>query len=276
MAPGDYAGLQANRPRRLHSGTRSFSIAFFAEPEFLLLHLYTALLLPALFLAFARKNPLRIFALRGNRFVGAPSARNRRKERLDLPSPAQRGRRPNPAQGDMRMVLVAPFDTKRCLRLKKPVLEGERNHIPNRPPFCAKTESFLYAQKSFPHSRSLRRKNPESRSAPRTGGSIGPILLRPFSVAALRIPQRSTCGWFWVPFAIKRYRLKKPVLEGERNRIPNPPPFCAPIQKAAKLATGTVAILSKGPSFAKKVHSIIMSILTYTRATQMAHFLVLR
>ena len=58
MAPGDYAGLQANRPRRLHSGTRSFSIAFFAEPEFLLLHLYTALLLPALFLAFARKNPL--------------------------------------------------------------------------------------------------------------------------------------------------------------------------------------------------------------------------
>ena len=114
MAPGDYAGLQANRPRRLHSGTRSFSIAFFAGPEFLLLHLYTALLLPALFLAFARKNPLRIFALRGNRFVGAPSARNRRKERLDLPLPVQLGAPANPAQGDMRMVLVAPFATKRC------------------------------------------------------------------------------------------------------------------------------------------------------------------
>ena len=196
MAPGDCAGLQANRPRRLHSGTRSFSIAFFAEPEFLLLHLYTALLLPALFLAFARKNPLRIFALRGNRFVGAPSARNRRKERLDLPLPVQLGAPANPAQGDMRMVLVAPFAIKRC-RLKKPVLEGERKLIPNQPSFCAKTESFLYAQKSFPHSRSLRRKNPESRSAPRTGGSIGPILLRPFSVAALRIPQRTTCGWFW-------------------------------------------------------------------------------
>ena len=108
MAPGDYAGLQANRPRRLHSGTRSFFIAFFAGPEFLLLHLYTALLLPALFLAFARKNPLRIFALRGNRFVGAPSARNRRKERLDLPLPVQFGAPANPAQGDMRMVLVAP------------------------------------------------------------------------------------------------------------------------------------------------------------------------
>ena len=137
MAPGDCAGLQANRPRRLHSGTRSFSIAFFAEPEFLLLHLYTALLLPALFLAFARKNPLRIFALRGNRFVGAPSARNRRKERLDLPLPVQLGAPANPAQGDMRMVLVAPFAIKRC-RLKKPVLGGERNRIPNPPPFCAR------------------------------------------------------------------------------------------------------------------------------------------
>ena len=161
MAPGDCAGLQANRPRRLHSGTRSFFIAFFAGPEFLLLHLYTALLLPALFLAFARKNPLRIFALRGNRFVGAPSARNRRKERLDLPLPVQFGAPANPAQGDMRMVLVAPFAIKRFgapanpaqgdmrmvlvapfaikrCRLKKPVLEGERNRIPNRPPFCAR------------------------------------------------------------------------------------------------------------------------------------------
>ncbi len=63
--------------------------------------------------------------------------------------------------------------------------------------FSQSRKSLLYAQKSFPHSRSLRRKNPEGRSAPRTGGSIGPILLRPFSVAALRIPQRTTCGWFW-------------------------------------------------------------------------------
>ena len=118
----------------------------------------------------------------------------------------------------MRMVLVAPFAIKRC-RLKKPVLEGERKLIPNQPSFCAKTESFLYAQKSFPHSRSLRRKNPEGRSAPRTGGSIGPILLRPFSVAALRIPQRSTCGWFWVPFDIKRYKF------GNRNG-------CHPVKRA--------------------------------------------
>ena len=114
----------------------------------------------------------------------------------DLPLPVQLGAPANPAQGDMRMVLVVPFAIKRY-RLKKPVLGGERNRIPNQPSFCAKTESFLYAQKSFPHSRSLRRKNPEGRSAPRTGGSIGPILLRPFSVAALRIPQRTTCGWFW-------------------------------------------------------------------------------
>ena len=189
MAPGDYAGLQANRPRRSYSGTRSFFIAFSAEPEFL--YLYATFRF-----CFLVKRHFRIFSLRvkiPSAFspcaekdpagVPAPGAGGRKGE--DLPSPAQRGRRPEPAQGDMRMVLV-------------------------------------------------------------------------------------------VPFAIKRYRLKKPVLEGERNRIPNPPPFCAPIQKAAKLATGTVAILSKGPSFAKKVHSIIMSILTYTRATQMAHFLVLR
>ena len=207
MAPGDYAGLQANRPRRLHSGTRSFFIAFFAGPEFLLLHLYTALLLPALFLAFARKNPCRIFALRGNRFVGAPSARNRRKERRRSsftcsargPGESRARRHADGFDGTFgggrnRVTNRPPF----CARqLKKPVLEGERKLIPNQPSFCAKTESFLYAQKSFPHSRSLRRKNPEGRSAPRTGGSIGPILLRPFSVAALRIPQRTTCGWFW-------------------------------------------------------------------------------
>ena len=74
--------------------------------------------------------------MRGNRFVGAPSARNRRKERLDLPLPVQFGAPANPAQGDMRMVLVAPFAIKRC-RLKKPVLEDGRNRIPNPPPFCA-------------------------------------------------------------------------------------------------------------------------------------------
>ena len=155
--------------------------AFFAEPE----------------IPFIRaKKFRRIFALRGKRSGRRPRARSGRKERLDLPLPVQLGAPANPAQGDMRMVLVAPFAIKRC-RLKKPVLEGERKLIPNQPSFCAKTESFLYAQKSFPHSRSLRRKNPEGRSAPRTGGSIGPILLRPFSVAALRIPQRTTCGWFW-------------------------------------------------------------------------------
>ena len=139
MAPGDCAGLQANRPRRLHSGTRSFSIAFFAEPEFLLLHLYTALLLPALFLAFARKNPLRIFALRGNRFVGAPSARNRRKERLrssftcSARGPGEsRARRHADGFGGTFCHQKVPA------RLKKPVLGGERNRIPNPPPFCAR------------------------------------------------------------------------------------------------------------------------------------------
>ncbi|WP_300736609.1 hypothetical protein, partial [uncultured Alistipes sp.] len=88
MAPGDYAGLQANRPRRLHSGTRSFFIAFFAEPEFLLLlvkfmgrafspHPRFVWKIPAAFSPCAEKDPA---------VVPAPGAGGRIG--TDLPSPA--------------------------------------------------------------------------------------------------------------------------------------------------------------------------------------------
>ena len=136
MAPGDYAGLQANRPRRLHSGTRSFSIAFFAEPEFLLLlvkfmgrafspHPRFVWKIPA---AFSRCAEIDLSGLRALGTGGRKGS--------DLPLPVQLGAPANPAQGNMRMVLVVPFAIKRC-RLKKPVLGGERNRIPNPPPFCA-------------------------------------------------------------------------------------------------------------------------------------------
>ena len=110
MAPGDYAGLQANRPRRLHSGTRSFSIAFFAEPEFLLL----------------------LVKFMGRAFSPHP------RFVWKIPAAFSPCAEKDPGDAFAPMVLVAPFDTKRCLRLKKPVLEGERKLIPNQPSFCAR------------------------------------------------------------------------------------------------------------------------------------------
>ena len=46
--------------------------------------------------------------------------------------------------------------------------------------------------------------------APGTGGCKGLILLRPFSEVFRRFPRKATCGWFWVPFAIKRYKNLQP------------------------------------------------------------------
>ncbi|HIY15690.1 MAG TPA: hypothetical protein H9973_10595, partial [Candidatus Alistipes cottocaccae] len=60
-----------------------------------------------------------------------------------------------------------------------------------------------------------------------TGGCKGLILLHPFSEEFRGFPQKATCGWFWVPFDTKRYRLKKPVLRAAEPvkgfRIVNPP-----------------------------------------------------
>ena len=103
MAPGDYAGLQANRPRRLHSGTRSFSIAFFAEPE----------------IPFIRAKEFSAFSIFAEKKSGEPQrARNGREYRPDLTPPVQRCGPPDSAKNDMRMVLMAPFATKRCPGLR--------------------------------------------------------------------------------------------------------------------------------------------------------------
>ena len=40
---------------------------------------------------------------------------------------------------------------------------------------------------------------------PGAGGCKGLILLRPLNSPVRHLPQQATCGWFWVPFAIKRY-----------------------------------------------------------------------
>ena len=40
----------------------------------------------------------------------------------------------------------------------------------------------------------------------RSGGRKDSIFLRPISEEQSRNPCNATCGWFWVPFAIKRYK----------------------------------------------------------------------
>ena len=117
--------------------------AFFAEPESFYLYATFS------FLFFRVKRYFRIFDLCGEKIRRAAARPNGREYRLDLTPPVQRSGPPDSAKNDMRMVLVAPFATKRCLRLKMPVSGGERSRITkfrvgkkrrkNRPA-CKKTE----------------------------------------------------------------------------------------------------------------------------------------
>ena len=123
--PGACIPVRALSRSRFSQSRNSFYYTFTPLYFYLLCFLLLRGKIPAAFSRCAEKDP-----------AGVPAPGAGGRIGTDLPSPAQRGRRPEPAQGDMRMVLVAPFAIKRC-RLKKPVLEGERNRIPNRPPFCA-------------------------------------------------------------------------------------------------------------------------------------------
>ena len=45
--------------------------------------------------------------------------------------------------------------------------------------------------------------------APGAGGCKGLILLRPLSAGRRTVPRKATCGEFWVPFAVKRYKTPR-------------------------------------------------------------------
>ena len=52
------------------------------------------------------------------------------------------------------------------------------------------------------------KEQPKAR-VPGAGGCKGLILLRPLSAGRRTVPRKATCGEFWVPFAVKRYKTPR-------------------------------------------------------------------
>ena len=97
-----------------------------------------------------------------------------------------------------------------------------------------------------------RKKESSENRAPGTGGCKGLILLRPFSEVFRRFPRKATCGWFWVPFAIKRYKNPQPERLPlwrflSRQKAPQKPPgtMKKPERRGLTLAPGDYSRVCK-------------------------------